>query len=129
MMLDAHCGQIRASLPMIVLDRNGFDPFDDVWVAVHRQQVVLPADLYVAGRQDDVPLLEGSAYIGRRQAACIERPPIEVRHDARLGLIWLGDVCSMDDGQVRANDVLAKIVEHGIRVERLSWMTGTSAAP
>jgi hypothetical protein len=35
-------------LSVVVLDREGVDPLDDLRAVVHRQQVVLPADLYVA---------------------------------------------------------------------------------
>ena len=86
-----------------LLDRKPVDRLDDVGAVVHRQRVVLAADLDVAGRQDDVLALQRLAHIGRRQAARLQRALIEIRHDdARLAAIGIGNLGAVHDRESRA---------------------------
>ena len=64
--------RMNTVLPSTCLIGKGIDRVDDVRAVVHRQLVILAADLDVAGRQDDVLALQRVADIGGRQPARLQ---------------------------------------------------------
>ena len=104
----------RASVDL--LDGKCIDGFNDVRRIVHRERVVLVSDLHVAGRENHILMLQGGADIRRIQAARLQRMNIEVGHDhARLAAIGIRNLRAVHHRQRGANDVLAQIVEFGVR--------------
>ncbi len=96
-------------------DGEGVDRIDDIRAVVHRQLVVLAADLDVAGRQDDVLALQGVADLGRREPPRRERVRVQIGHDdARLAAVGLRYLGAMHHREVGADDVLAQVVELGV---------------
>ena len=99
-----------------LFDRELVDRGDRVRAGVHRQRVILGADLDVAGGQDDVLLFDRRGDVGGRQAARVERLLVEIDHDdARLAAVGIGNFRAVHDRQIGADGVLALIVQLGVR--------------
>src|SRR6266403_1554639 len=100
---------------LLLLDRKLIDRRDRVGAVVEGERVILAADFDVASRKNDVLLLDRARDIGRRQSARGKRLLIEIHHDdARLAAVRIRDFRAMNDSQIRANDVLAEIVQFGV---------------
>jgi hypothetical protein len=103
-------------LPAHLFDRKLIDGGDRVRAGVHRQRIVFRPDLDVAGGQNDVLLLNRRGHIRRRERARGKRLLVEVDHnDARLAAVGVRNFGAVDNRQIGPNDVLAKIVQLGIR--------------
>ena len=98
-----------------LLDGKGVDRVDHVRRVVHRQAVILVADLHVARRQDDVLVLQRRAHVRGRQTARLQGLRIQIRHDdARLAAIGIGNFRAVHHGERGADDVLAQVIELGV---------------
>ena len=93
----AHEDRIAADLR----HRECIDAVDHIRTVIHRQCMILAADLHISGRQNDVLALQRIAHVGRRQAARRQGPRIQIRHDhSRLATVGLRHLCAVHHRQI-----------------------------
>ena len=117
-----HVGDIahENGVAVDLLDRESVDRVERVRTVVHRQRVVLAADLHIPGRQDHILALERLADIRGGQAARLQCTLVEIRHhDSRFAAVGIRHFGAVHDGKTGPNDVLSQVVQLGIR-ERLA---------
>ncbi len=106
-----HVSQVDGGVPTLA-DGNVVQLLQHLWAAVGPDHVVHVAKAHIAGRQDDVLLVERHADIGGADAAGVQEVRVKVHHDlARLAATGQGDLRALHGGQARADEVQTKVVD------------------